>query len=52
MGAGKGTKAPGSDRHLERILELDRRLGKAVKPIKVLARLEWPESVGEKFLSD
>ena len=52
MGAGKGTKAPGSDRHLEKILELDRRLGKAVKPIKVLARLEWPESVGEKFLSD
>jgi len=46
------TGSPGSDRHLERVVALDRRLRKAVKPIKVLTRLEWPESVGERFLAD
>jgi uncharacterized protein (TIGR02421 family) len=39
-----------ADRKLEKIVELDRRLGKTVKPIKVLSRLEWPASAGEKFL--
>jgi len=48
----KGTGASGRDRHLERVVDLDRRLGKAARPIKVLARLEWPESVGEKFLAE
>jgi uncharacterized protein (TIGR02421 family) len=49
-GAQKGTS--GGDRHLERIAELDTQLRKAAKPIKVLNRLEWPESVGERFLAD
>ena len=49
---GKRKGPAGRDRHLERIVELDRRLGKAAKPIKVLSRLEWPESVGERFLAD
>src|SRR5262245_11023739 len=41
-----------NDRHLNRIRELDRRLVEATKPIKVLSRLEWPESVGDRFLKD
>src|SRR5512139_764831 len=52
MAASKGAKGSGSDRHLKKIVGLDRRLGKAAKPIKVLKRLEWPESVGERFLAD
>jgi uncharacterized protein (TIGR02421 family) len=42
----------GGDRHLERIVTLDRRLRKAARPIKVLSRLEWPESVKDRFLAD
>ncbi len=49
---GEGKKTPKQDRHLERIADLDGKLGKAAKPIKVLSRLEWPESVGERFLAD
>ena len=40
------------DRHLARIVELDGRIARAAKPIKVLARLDWPESIGKRFLAD
>ncbi len=49
---GGGEGASTGDRHLERIGELDRAIGKAARPIKVLSRLEWPEWIGERFLAE
>ena len=42
---------PGTDKQLERIVEIDRELVKAAAPVKVLSRLVWPESIGAKFLA-